>query len=152
MKFNFDLRFLQTVFLSPLVGLVWPITKQQILDSSKMKQFADDNFKLDETGTKVSKWVENTVGKGEIARYEQFLLFPQCFQKTCTADTWKPGLVWERVSQYVTSLCINEGQTNKRMVPYPQYSSSNCRIQYWYFKVSNRIHLWSICMFFAAWS
>ena len=33
------------------------------------------------------KRVENTVGKGEIARYEQFLLFPQCFQKTCTADT-----------------------------------------------------------------
>ena len=30
-------------------------------------------------------WVENTVGKGEIARYEQFLLFPQCFQKTCSA-------------------------------------------------------------------
>ena len=29
-----------------------------------------------------SKWVENAVGKGEIARYEQFLLFPQCFQKT----------------------------------------------------------------------
>ena len=25
--------------------------------------------------------VENIVGKGEIARYEQFLLFPQCFQK-----------------------------------------------------------------------
>ena len=23
--------------------------------------------------------LENTVGKGEIARYEQFLLFPQCF-------------------------------------------------------------------------
>ena len=26
------------------------------------------------------------MGKGEIAHYEQFLLFPQCFQKTCTAD------------------------------------------------------------------
>ena len=26
------------------------------------------------------KQVENTVGKGEIARYEQFLLFSQCFQ------------------------------------------------------------------------
>ena len=36
-------------------------------------------------------------GLGEIARYEQFLLFPQCFQKTCTADTQKPGLVLERV-------------------------------------------------------
>ena len=31
--------------------------------------------------------LENTVGKEEIARYEQFLLFPQCFQKTRTADT-----------------------------------------------------------------
>ena len=28
---------------------------------------------------------ENTVGKGETARYEQFLLFPQCFQKARTA-------------------------------------------------------------------
>ena len=35
---------------------------------------------------KLSKWVENTEGKGEIARYEQFLLFLQCFQKTCPAD------------------------------------------------------------------
>ena len=33
-----------------------------------------------------SKWVENTVGKGEIARYEQVLLFPRCFQKTFSAD------------------------------------------------------------------
>ena len=29
---------------------------------------ADDNCKLDENGKKFSKWVENTVGKGEIAR------------------------------------------------------------------------------------
>ena len=28
------------------------------------------------------KRVENTVENGEIARYEQFLLFPQCFKKT----------------------------------------------------------------------
>ena len=34
-----------------------------------------------------SKWVENIAGKGEIASYQQFLLFPQCFQKTCIADT-----------------------------------------------------------------
>ena len=45
------------------------------------------HFKRDENGRKFSKWFENTVGKGEIARYEQFLLFPQCFQKTYTADT-----------------------------------------------------------------
>ena len=42
----------------------------QILDSSKLKEFVDDNFKFDENGRKLSKWVENTVGKGEIARYK----------------------------------------------------------------------------------
>ena len=51
------------------------------------EKFADDNFKFDENGRRFSKWVENSVGKGEIARYEQFLHFPQCLQKTCTADT-----------------------------------------------------------------
>ena len=70
-----------------------------MLDFSKQKEFADDNFKFDVNGTKFSEWLENTVGKGEIARYEQFLLFPQCFLKTCIADTQKPGLVWERVKQ-----------------------------------------------------
>ena len=38
------------------------------LDSSKLKEFADDNFKFHENGTKFSKPVENTVGKEEIAR------------------------------------------------------------------------------------
>ena len=33
------------------------------------------------------KRVENAVEKGEIARYEQFLFFPQCCQKTYSADT-----------------------------------------------------------------
>ena len=32
-----------------------------ILDASKLKEFEDDNFKFDENGRKLSKWVENTV-------------------------------------------------------------------------------------------
>ena len=56
------------------------------LDSSKLKAFADDNFRFDKNDVKFLKRVENTWGRGEIAYYEQFLLFPQCFQKTCTAD------------------------------------------------------------------
>ena len=32
-----------------------PITRRQILDCSKLKQFADDNFKFDENGIKFSK-------------------------------------------------------------------------------------------------
>ena len=63
-----------------------PFPKRQILDSSKLKEFADDNSKFDKNDRKFSKWVENIVGKGENARYEQFLNFPQCFQKTCTTD------------------------------------------------------------------
>ena len=32
-------------------------------------------------GIQFSDRVENFMGKEEIARYQQFLLFPQCFQK-----------------------------------------------------------------------
>ena len=41
-----------------------PFHKKQISDSSKLKEFADDNFKWNENGVKFSKRVENTVGKG----------------------------------------------------------------------------------------
>ena len=36
---------------------------------------------------KFSGKVGSNVGKGEIAHHMQFLLFPQIFQKACTADT-----------------------------------------------------------------
>ena len=45
--------------------------KRQILNSSKLEEFADDNFEFDENGRKFSERVENTVEKS--------------------------GLVWERV-------------------------------------------------------
>ena len=54
-------------------------------------------FKFDENGKKLSNQVENTVGKGKIARYEQFLLFPQCFQKACFQGASKGVIVWEWV-------------------------------------------------------
>ena len=55
-------------------------------------------FKFDKNDRKLSKWVENTVGKGEIDRYEQFLLFPQCFQKACFPEASKGVIVWEWVN------------------------------------------------------
>ena len=45
------------------------------------------------------KSLENTGGKGEIARKEQFLLFPQCFQKACFPGTSKGVIVWEWVKE-----------------------------------------------------
>ena len=63
-----------------------------------MKPFADDNFKFDENGIKLFKRVENTVGKGEIARYEQFLLVPQCFQKACFPGASKSVIICDACS------------------------------------------------------
>ena len=40
-------------------------------------------------GIQFSDGVENIEGKEEIARYEQFLLFPQCFQKQSVVDVLK---------------------------------------------------------------
>ena len=80
---------------------------------SKLKKFADDNFKFDENGRTLSKRVENTVGKGEIARYEQFLLFPQCFQKACFPGASKGVIVWERVKHLISNVGF-------RNVPPPQ--------------------------------
>ena len=50
------------------------------------------------------KWVENTVGKGEIACYKQFLFFPQCFQKASFPGASTGVIVWEWVKVYVQSL------------------------------------------------
>ena len=80
----------------PVIYPINPLLDDKILDWSKLKQFADDNFKFDENSRKFSKQVEN-VGKGEIARYEQFLLFPQCFQKSCFPVASKGVIVWEWV-------------------------------------------------------
>ena len=38
--------------------------------------------------------VENTVGKGENAGYQHFLLFPQCFLKFSFPEVLKVGIVW----------------------------------------------------------
>ena len=69
------------------------------IDSSKLKEFAKkkNNFKFDKNGRKFTKRVENTVGKGDIAHYEQCLLFPQYFQKDLYCR------------QVKTSACLGKG-------------------------------------------
>ena len=88
--------FSKSVFLR----IINPLPDDKILDSSKLKDLADDNFKFDENSRKLFKPVENTVGKGEIARYEQFLIFPQCFQKAYFPEASKGVIVWEWVKTW----------------------------------------------------
>ena len=86
------------------------ITRRQILDSSKFKDFADDNFRFDENSRKLFKPLENTVGNGEIAHYEQFLLFPLCFQKAYFPGVSKGVIVWEWVKAlFILIICIVRG-------------------------------------------
>ena len=63
-----------------------------------------DNLKFEENGRNLLKPVENTMEKGEISRYEQFLLFPQCFQKACFRGASKGVIVWEWVKLVVQVL------------------------------------------------
>ena len=39
---------------------------------------------------------QKTLWKKHKLTLEQYVLSSQCFKKTCTADMYKPGLVWER--------------------------------------------------------
>ena len=50
-------------------------------------------------GIPFSDCVENIVGEEEIARYEQFLLLPQCFQKLSVVDALKEYL-WSKRLRY----------------------------------------------------
>ena len=53
-----------------------------------------------------SELLENTVGKGEIAHYEQFLLFHSVFKRLVLQTRKNPGLVWERVKTLAGILIV----------------------------------------------
>ena len=75
----------------------------KILDWSKLKQSADDNFQFDENSRKFSKQVKNTVGKGQIARYEQFLLFHSVFKQLVSQGRQKVSLSGNGLTLYQTT-------------------------------------------------
>ena len=71
--------------------------KQQILDSSKLKEDYD-TFKFDENGRKFfkkSKKKKNTVKKEKLLVTSNFSLSHSLFLKTFTTDIKKPGLFWK---------------------------------------------------------
>ena len=93
--------FLRVIQKLGLCGQDLTFSQTKNLDSSKLKEFADDNFKLDENGIKLSKRVENTVGKEEIIHYEQFLLFLSLFP-----TVFSKGLYCRHVK---TRACLGKG-------------------------------------------
>ena len=76
-----------------------------MLHSSKLKEFADDNFKFDKNGRKLSKQVENTVGKGEIALRSNFSFYHSVFKRLVSQRRQKVSLcgnglkrLWEKIN------------------------------------------------------
>ena len=56
--------------MSAIITLICHREMSLIWSTFKLKEFADGNFKFDETDGDFSRRIENTVGKGEIARRE----------------------------------------------------------------------------------
>ena len=77
-----------------------PFPKQQILDSSKMKEFADDNFKLDEYGREFLKRIENTEGKEKLLVTSNFSLSPCVFKRLVLQTRKNQGFFGERVKLF----------------------------------------------------
>ena len=64
-----------------------------ILGSSSSAATKNTRSKIWINGVQLSDWVENIVGKEEIACDKQFLLFLQCFQKLSVVDASKQILM-----------------------------------------------------------
>ena len=60
--------------------VLYPLPNDKILDWSKLNAFEDEKINVNLKLKFALGRVENSVGKGENAGYQQFLLFPQCFQ------------------------------------------------------------------------
>ena len=67
---------------------------KKILDWSKLKAFADNKLNVTSEMKFVLGREYNTVGKGEEAGYQHFLLFQECFQKASVTEVVKVGIVW----------------------------------------------------------
>ena len=66
-----------------------PLPDMSVLGSSNSAANKDMMSKIWTNVMQLSDRVENIVGKGEISRYEQFLLFPRCFLKLSVIDASK---------------------------------------------------------------
>ena len=71
-----------------------PLPYNKILDVSKLKAVADDKLRVSKITISLFDSVENTVGKGENAGFQHFLLFSQRIPKLSSLGSLKVRNVW----------------------------------------------------------
>ena len=86
-------------FSSGALFLFNPFPNTPFWDHPKLKEAADDNLNLAIKGFQDTDCIENIVEKGEIAHFEQFRLFLQCFPKYFFYNVLKWVYMEERVKQ-----------------------------------------------------
>ena len=99
-----------------------PITRRPILE-----------FQIWRTWQKIIQMGRKHCGKGEIARYKQFLLFPQCFQKACFPGVSKGVIVWEWVKWCMMSLILYHMTTFWTRPDWKHLQNTNYLLLLWWF-------------------
>ena len=75
------------------VGILTLYQTTKFLDVTKIQHFiADDKLNVAKMTISLFDRAENSVGKGENAGYQHFLLFPQCFPKLSSSRSFKVGI------------------------------------------------------------
>ena len=75
-----------------------PLPNYKILELIKLKAFADNKSNFAQMTISLFDRVENTVGKGENAGFQHFLLFQQCFPRPSSLGSLKVGLCGKKLS------------------------------------------------------
>ena len=80
--------------------------KWQILDSSKLREIADDNFNFNllVNGRMFSKWVENTVGKRELLIMSNFSFSHSAFQRHVLQTHKNQSSLWKINPSFFTKI------------------------------------------------
>ena len=79
-----------------------PLPEDKFLDSSKLKELADDNFKFEENGRKLSKQVENTVEKEKLLVTRNFSFSHSVFKRLVSQRRQKVSLCGNGLRDIVT--------------------------------------------------
>ena len=93
-----------------------PFPKQQILDFSKLKEFADDNYEFDENGEKFSKGTEDAVGKGKLLVTSDFSFSHGVFKRLVLQTRKNQGLFGKglRSASESNNIILKQWKSKKR--------------------------------------
>ena len=120
----------------------YPFSKRQILDSSEMKEFADDSFRFDENGRKFFKWVETLREKEKLLVTSNFSFSHSVFITLVLQTRKNQGLFGKRLknrkrillfSKVFFSITRNRESLiytvgNRNLTIYKDYQSCFCGI------------------------